>query len=864
MTLIKFASAAVLDARIARQGSGLVKDAHRHEFDYEPRPGFLYVRSRAISSRTNDNFDHFPAAEIKKAYRTFIGKPVFVNHHNDNHRRARGVIVDAALHEDTNPDGSEDTWAEVLMEVDAVRFPKLAQAILAGEIDRTSMGTDVAFSVCSVCNNRASTPLEYCQHIPKLKGKKIRRRTASGSTEDVLVYEKCYGLGFFENSLLVEEPADPTAFFLGVDDRGLQMAASKCIASQVPSVESLEAAAEGSVLTIHIPESHFDTSGGGVPLSYRILTKRDGRWHQGTVDVEGWSSQQVLDAVAKAPEGTTLQMGDRVPGPFDGGRTLPGGTASARTASKVAFPSTRDVMDELDGNKAHGEQDETPRAKRPASPASPSSGGTTVQMHWSEEQRKSPGFGGASQEHMREIGDKYERQVERQHRNLHRQHTALGETMAPAQVDTLRDEACPVCGESDSYDGDRCLVCNFIKPPDEFLDPDLEKAKQVDLRQDQQAQTQTTQDGLADPNQAQDGALQEGAADPDRPWLSKELPAGGPDPAASAGKPWEQKERPKAENDAAESTEDGADQDKPWKHKTRRKSARVTTQKENSMRPALAALAEQQKQIEALREGIAFIAEAAGISGHPRIAALMKKAEDENPAQPEGWANPGGGSGTEAPTESTQQAATPEAKDDPTSQGSSPLTDVSPDATTSLSDTGTVLDESLDLNEKDVTAPVAGTEDLGKGSRGQEGTNRVETDVRAGTPSDTGAAFTETGWTTSSKTPSEGRTIASLRLARLRMQAGIEAGNDDLAVGTAIASSEVTDEAIQSEIDTLAKVVEAQRTASVEPGRQAVARNLVPRAASQAQRTVPSFTAEPSLPMQTVASGPSDDEFAFE
>src|SRR5690606_4795518 len=101
--LTKYAASEVIEARVARKGRPLMKSAHRVNFDYEPRPGFLYVRSRAISSRTNDNYDHFPAEEIKKAYSTFIGKPVFVNHHNDDHRRARGVIVDAALHEDVNP-----------------------------------------------------------------------------------------------------------------------------------------------------------------------------------------------------------------------------------------------------------------------------------------------------------------------------------------------------------------------------------------------------------------------------------------------------------------------------------------------------------------------------------------------------------------------------------------------------------------------------------------------------------------------------------------------------------------------------------------------------------------------------------------
>lgn len=230
--LTKYASAVVLSAELVPTAprhahdhpmgeQRTFKQAHRHAFVYEKRPGYLYVRSRAISSRCNDNYDEFPAAEIKEGYRSFIGKPVFVNHRNDNHRRARGVIIDAALHEDTNPDGSADTWAEVLMEVDAVKFPKLAKAILAGHVDRTSMGTDVAYSKCSFCGNKAATPLEYCQHIPKLKGKRIRRTTASGAREDVLVREICYGLKFFENSLLVEEPADPTAFFLGVEGEGV-------------------------------------------------------------------------------------------------------------------------------------------------------------------------------------------------------------------------------------------------------------------------------------------------------------------------------------------------------------------------------------------------------------------------------------------------------------------------------------------------------------------------------------------------------------------------------------------------------------------------------------------------------------------
>jgi hypothetical protein len=227
--MLKYAHAQIMTKALAPTDASareLRRFAHRHHFDYEVRPGYLYVRSRAISSRCNDNFDEFPAEELEKAYASFKGKPVFVNHHNDDHKRARGVIIDAALHKDSNRDGTRDYWVEVLMEVDALRFPKLASEIINGNIARTSMGCDVAFSVCSACGNKATTPAEYCAHIPGSKGMTLYRATASGAKVGEIIRETCYGLKFFENSLLVEPPADPTAFFLGVDTRGMDRTAA--------------------------------------------------------------------------------------------------------------------------------------------------------------------------------------------------------------------------------------------------------------------------------------------------------------------------------------------------------------------------------------------------------------------------------------------------------------------------------------------------------------------------------------------------------------------------------------------------------------------------------------------------------------
>lgn len=78
------------------------------------------------------------------------------------------------------------------------------------------------------------------------------------------------------------------------------------------------------------------------------------------------------------------------------------------------------------------------------------------------------------------------------------QKVAYGETKAPADVDTLRDPNCPVCGD-DCFDGAECNVCGFVQPPKFLQDPDLEKAQQLDLRK---------QIGEEDPNALQKEQVQ--------------------------------------------------------------------------------------------------------------------------------------------------------------------------------------------------------------------------------------------------------------------------------------------------------------------------------------------------------------------
>lgn len=256
----KYASleqAQVLDLKGSKHRSktaSLNKIADFH--DYRTEDGYLYARIRAISSRVNKNHDGWPSVELaggeeifnrhaktssegftltasegnnKYGFATFLGKPIFVDHNNSDPSRARGVIVDAKLHVEDHKTAALDdpyyasapdnhmppTWVELLLEVDAKSFPKLAKAIIAGSkdpkrgIDGFSMGCDVERSVCNICKNSATSPDDFCNHV-KLKGAEFDSLDSNGKRTSKRSYEDCYGVKFFEISA-VFDPADETA-----------------------------------------------------------------------------------------------------------------------------------------------------------------------------------------------------------------------------------------------------------------------------------------------------------------------------------------------------------------------------------------------------------------------------------------------------------------------------------------------------------------------------------------------------------------------------------------------------------------------------------------------------------------------------
>lgn len=239
MSFLKFASATVLEIKSSPARAATASLAKFSDFnEYKTDDGFVYIRVRAISSRVNKNNDGWPAAELQKAYRSFIGKPIFVDHHNTDPSRARGVIVDAALHIEDQKTASLDpyyadapeahkppTWIELLLEVDAKRFPRLAKALIDGDIDSVSMGANVEMSKCSHCGNEAYSPEQFCKHV-SAKGAYFDYMMPDGTKTSKKAYEDCHGVGFFEISF-VFDPADETALISDIKTAArMQMIAS--------------------------------------------------------------------------------------------------------------------------------------------------------------------------------------------------------------------------------------------------------------------------------------------------------------------------------------------------------------------------------------------------------------------------------------------------------------------------------------------------------------------------------------------------------------------------------------------------------------------------------------------------------------
>ena len=165
--------------------------------------GNSYALVNALSSGeyygSNKNGDYFPERALKDYHKTFeaLGR-VYRHHINKDPKKSMGKIVFSHY----NP---KMRRVELILELDKHKAGDILERLESGRLPSVSMGCKVPFDVCSICNNRAKTRAEYCDHLTKEMGK-----TYSDGRK---VYAVNTMPKFFDLSV-VTIPADRTAGFL--------------------------------------------------------------------------------------------------------------------------------------------------------------------------------------------------------------------------------------------------------------------------------------------------------------------------------------------------------------------------------------------------------------------------------------------------------------------------------------------------------------------------------------------------------------------------------------------------------------------------------------------------------------------------
>ena len=129
-------------------------------FKYDPN--FLYIKVRAIMAGEmygcNKNGDYFSEEELKKSYKTFMNAHVFKNHENKKVENAIGDVLSAEWDD-------EMKCVILFIRIDRTVAPTIVAGFEKGYITDVSMGCRVSHTVCSICQRKAKTPAQYCEHI---------------------------------------------------------------------------------------------------------------------------------------------------------------------------------------------------------------------------------------------------------------------------------------------------------------------------------------------------------------------------------------------------------------------------------------------------------------------------------------------------------------------------------------------------------------------------------------------------------------------------------------------------------------------------------------------------------------------------
>jgi hypothetical protein len=162
-----------------------------HLSDIPNRNGYAMPLSELLAWNTNHG---------RQAYKTWKGKPMFLEHKSDDVTKALGVIADVALRPVTGYGNNKFYKVLALAALDRTKYPDLIQKIDAGEYNTYSMGAMVETWTCSYCGASEG----QCNHIDK--NKQVVFYELNGR----MVYRNTHGIVGYELSS-VADPACPAS-----------------------------------------------------------------------------------------------------------------------------------------------------------------------------------------------------------------------------------------------------------------------------------------------------------------------------------------------------------------------------------------------------------------------------------------------------------------------------------------------------------------------------------------------------------------------------------------------------------------------------------------------------------------------------
>lgn len=129
------------------------------------------------SELPNRNGIAFPTDELvrfqpppmnRMVYKAWTGCPVHLEHDNEVHERAYGVILDTSFEKVTGYGGGKLWKVMGLLAIDKNKYPDIAQKVLMKEINTYSMGALVDYFQCGYCGTECSAS-HVCPHISSVK-----------------------------------------------------------------------------------------------------------------------------------------------------------------------------------------------------------------------------------------------------------------------------------------------------------------------------------------------------------------------------------------------------------------------------------------------------------------------------------------------------------------------------------------------------------------------------------------------------------------------------------------------------------------------------------------------------------------------